>query len=566
MTGICSVPGFLFLLITLPFVVNRKNDWCVSKEAPDPFSFWKLEASKHDEEYNSSRTYAELHNVALVESDSRFGVLSFNGSNDSYVYMDNVNKSFSVGEYAMSWMMYLEPGDTGSRSTILKYQDQNGTVPFHLELLSDGNLSCTMRDTNGHQYNVTSRIKVTERKFIGVNFNFLWDKQFDFFHVYTADDGKQKIDPESLTLKNASFNLFLEDTTYVLIGSGFHGNISCIQFYNSSVIKSPLKDAPLLCDPVLAINDSFGDYTIDVTEPKTQTVLQFSTTITQQNQITEYQTAETGETEQSGETGNQTAESGEIEETSDNALYTYLSSLKTPFDVHTTSVVSQHASSESHTTSITSKDIYYESQTSPLVTEALKTQVHSSTFTPEANYPESQTTTSKTEALSTQVHSSTLTPNANDPEAQTTHSQTEALSIQVHASTVTSEDKFPEVQTTPLSKVLSTQIYTSSVKLEDKFPDAQTTPSITTLSSTEDNNVINERCVYFRRTANDTTIINPVQIQTATNLNDCAQRCWETTSCFQFSVGQEMTFTNCYIGDNTYITATLSGNYLYTMV
>ncbi|CAC5405989.1 unnamed protein product [Mytilus coruscus] len=487
-----------FLLITLPFVVNRKNDWCDSKGEPDPFNFWKLLASKHDEEYNSSHTYAELHNVALVEREGQFGVLSFDGSNDSYVYIDNVNKSYSVGEYAMSWMMYLEPDESDSRSTILKYQDENGNVPFHLELLSDGTLSCTMQDTNGTQYNEISSIEVKERKFIGVNFNFLWEKQFDFFHVYTDDDGKQIVDADQLTLNDVPFSLYLEDTTHVIIGSGFQGNISCIQFYNSSVIKSPLKAAPLLCDPVLAIGGSFGDYTIDVSETKTQTVLQFPTTITQPTSVLSH--SQITEAQKSTENS---------KETSDDTSSTSYSSLKTPIEVHTNSVTSQRAISEAPTTSITSEDISFEAQTSSLVRVTLSTQVPTSSVTP--------------------------------------------------------EDKFSKAQTTPLlSEGLSTQVHTSSVTPEDKLSEPLTTSMIIPLSSTADNSVIKESCVYFRRIANDTTIINPVLFQIATNLNDCAQLCWETTSCFQFSVVHGMRFANCYIGDSTHITATLFGSNLYS--
>ncbi|XP_071166979.1 uncharacterized protein [Mytilus edulis] len=477
----------------------------------------------------------------------------------------------------MSWMMYIEPSETDSRSTILKYQNQNGTVPFHLELLSNGTLSCTMRDTNGNQYNATSRIKVTERKFIGVNFNFLWDKQFDFFHVYTDGDGKQIIDQESLTLNIVQFKLFLEDTTHVLIGSGFHGNISCIQFYNSSVIKSPLKGAPLLCDPVLTIDDSFGDYTIDVTVSSQTEALStqvHSSTLTPEANYPKSQVLEAFTTQVHSSTLTPEANFPESQTTPSQteALSTHVhSSTLTPEtinpDAQTTPSQTEALTTQVHSSTLTPEAIYPESQTTHSQTEALTTQVHSSTLTPEANYPESQTSPLVTEVFTTQVHSSTLTPKAYYPEAQTTPSQTESLSTQVHSSTVTPEGKFPEAYTTPLlSKAVSTQIHTSSVTLEDKFSDAQTTPLITTLSSTVDNNVINERCVYFRRIANDTTIINHVRLQTATNLNDCAQLCWETTSCFQFSIGQEMTFTNCYIGDNTVITATLFGSCLYTLL
>ena len=169
---------------------------------------------------------------------------------------------FDYGALAMSWMMSIQPDEQSNGSTLIKYQKQDETVTFHLELLSNNSLRCTMVDTNGTVYQKTStlvKIKDNNTTFIGINFNFLWlDDQFDFFEVYTDVDGKQKTTKETFPFSSNEIHLDVFNTKHVLIGEGFVGNISCIQFYNVSVINNPQKEAPFLCDPILATNKTFG--------------------------------------------------------------------------------------------------------------------------------------------------------------------------------------------------------------------------------------------------------------------------------------------------------------------
>lgn len=199
-----------------------------------------------------------MHDVELVTDNDAFGHLSFPGSNDSYIHINNSDLAFSAEGQALSWMMYVEPANDKERSTLVRYETENGRVQLHWELLPDKTMQCSMTANDQTVFTVKSLMQIIGKKFVGINFNFMWLDHFDFFHVYTDENGAQKREDERLLEISSQIILELQDAEHIFIGSGFNGNISCIQFYNMSVINSPQKNAPLLCNPVYAYSSTYG--------------------------------------------------------------------------------------------------------------------------------------------------------------------------------------------------------------------------------------------------------------------------------------------------------------------
>ncbi|XP_033756134.1 endochitinase A-like, partial [Pecten maximus] len=282
---------WIILLIYVPTIcwTGRANILNVSKESQsDPSLIWLVQTAKHGTS-DPSKRYAVLHSVSLGTGPTTNGgtldSFVFGGTSDSYVEIENTDGELN-GPDAMCWAFYVKFPAASSEAVLLQYFGRDGSKGFQLVLQTDGELRADFYDENGQVYTCTSSFGLNPDNWylVGINFNTLWDsdEQFDIFYFETDS----KVETESIGLSRS--NPFLDTEGTVRLGaardgtSPFNGEMSCVQFYNTSLIGKTQKSIYNLCDPNLMASD-YGEHTMDfiattTTPPTTTTTIQTTTT------------------------------------------------------------------------------------------------------------------------------------------------------------------------------------------------------------------------------------------------------------------------------------------------
>jgi len=166
--------------------------------------------------------------------------------------MEISNEDASLdGKLAMCWTFFIYFTDATQDAVIMQYSNFNGTDGFKL-LLQNKKMTAAFYNNLGSAYSFTSSFELTafEWNHIGINFNYLWDDQFDFFEVSQSDDvttNSYSIQSQTTIAAEGSLRFGISEDN----NKPFSGLISCIQFYNTSIIGGTQKDLKELCDPSL---------------------------------------------------------------------------------------------------------------------------------------------------------------------------------------------------------------------------------------------------------------------------------------------------------------------------
>lgn len=210
--------------------------------------------------------YAVLHSVTMGSGPTtNSGTLNsfvFAGTSDSYVELDNTDGQLD-GNDAMCWAFYVRFSSGAPEATLLQYFGDDGTKGFKLLLKADGTLKADFFDDTGADFTSTSSFSLTDSAWhlIGINFNTLWasNDQFDLFYFSSSTS----VTKTTIGLGKSLPVLDAKGT--VRLGAShdgslpFNGQISCVQFYQVSLIGKTQKSIYNLCDPNL-ISFDYGKY------------------------------------------------------------------------------------------------------------------------------------------------------------------------------------------------------------------------------------------------------------------------------------------------------------------
>ncbi|XP_076100913.1 uncharacterized protein LOC143070547 [Mytilus galloprovincialis] len=242
---------------------HRANILNVSREPPSPISFWPISNNLHDTTTKSNRRYAVLNGPSIrvpgVYSSPDFGYVEVNSGNS--ITIQNIDGNMD-GDDAMTWVFYVRM-TSPQTATLLQYTG-SAALPGFTFGINGNELFVSFLDTNNAPHSFTSELSIPvdgSWVFIGFTFNKLWtnDDHIDLIYFH---NGKPKTSTFGLGTNSVSVDAHGD----IIIGKAldnkqpFTGDITCIQFYDTSLMGGTLEDSIELCDPTL--NTLQGDYTL----------------------------------------------------------------------------------------------------------------------------------------------------------------------------------------------------------------------------------------------------------------------------------------------------------------
>lgn len=151
------------------------------------------------------------------------------------------------GDDAMTWVFYVRM-TSPQTATLLQYTGSSALPGFTFGI--NGNaLYVSFLDTDYVSHSFISDLTVLvdgSWVFIGFTFNKLWTNDDHIDLIYFLN-GKPKTSTFGLGTNSVSVDAHGE----IIIGDTFTGDITCIQFYDTSLMGGTLMDSIELCDPTL---------------------------------------------------------------------------------------------------------------------------------------------------------------------------------------------------------------------------------------------------------------------------------------------------------------------------
>lgn len=260
---------YIFLIVALylddvDLKGERKVDNNVSIGPPDPQAMWPITDYLHN-----NTGYPVLKNIYGVYYDviyatsgpnAGLGKLQFDAAKNSY--MKFINDGSLDGAHAVTWAFFVYPS-VAQKAVLMQYEG-NGTYPgMQLLLNTDGTISlriyeCTIDKCARKTFKTTNTLVLPGKwTLLALTWNILWPApELDIFA-----NGKE--DQFTITDKTSMENMRLSgDVLFGVSDDGkdyFTGDMSCFQFYNTSIIGKTQGGIPDLCDPNTYAYPEYGD-------------------------------------------------------------------------------------------------------------------------------------------------------------------------------------------------------------------------------------------------------------------------------------------------------------------
>lgn len=188
--------------------------------------------------------------VPGVYSSPDFGYVEVNSGNS--ITIQNIDGNMD-GDDAMTWVFYVRM-TSPQTATLLQYTG-SAALPGFTFGINGNELFVSFLDTNNAPHSFTSELSIPvdgSWVFIGFTFNKLWtnDDHIDLIYFH---NGKPKTSTFGLGTNSVSVDAHGD----IIIGKAldnkqpFTGDITCIQFYDTSLMGGTLTDSIELCDPTL---------------------------------------------------------------------------------------------------------------------------------------------------------------------------------------------------------------------------------------------------------------------------------------------------------------------------
>jgi hypothetical protein len=246
---------------------ERKVDNNVSIGPPEPQAIWPVTDYLHNNtDYGIQKNlYGVYHEVTYASPGPEVGLakLQFNASRNSY--MTFLNDGSLDGFHAVTWIFYVKPS-FGQKAVLLQYAG-DGTYPgMQLKLKSDGSLElriyvCEAGSCRKENFKTTETlVPPGEWTLLGITWNKLWPSpELDIFTPDKVDKFEITTVMDHLRLSgDVLFGVSFDNKEY------FTGEISCFQFYNTSIIGKTQGKTPDLCDPNTYTFPEYGMYIYQV--------------------------------------------------------------------------------------------------------------------------------------------------------------------------------------------------------------------------------------------------------------------------------------------------------------
>lgn len=244
---------------------ERKVDNNVSIGDPDPQAIWPVTDYLHNNTGYSvlKNIYGVYYDVMYATSGPEVGLgkLQFDAAKNSY--MKFINDGSLDGEHAVTWAFYVYPSIV-QKAVLMQYEG-NGTYPgMQLLLNTDGTIAlriyeCTIEKCSRKTFKTANTLVLPgEWTLLALTWNILWPApELDII-------ANGEVDQFTITDKTSMENMRLSGD--VLFGVSydnkdyFTGDMSCFQFYNTSIIGKTQGGIPDLCDPNTYAYPEYGKY------------------------------------------------------------------------------------------------------------------------------------------------------------------------------------------------------------------------------------------------------------------------------------------------------------------
>ncbi|XP_062588718.1 uncharacterized protein LOC134250380 [Saccostrea cucullata] len=242
---------------------ERKVDNNVSIGPPEPQAIWPVTDHLHNNTAYGvlKNLYGVYHEVLYTTPGPEVGLASLKFDAEKSSFMTFFNDGSLDGFHAVTWIFYVKPAF--QQKAVLMHYAGDGTYPgMELRLRSDDTLElriyicdplgCTKKNFKSAGTTAPPGVWTL----VGITFNKLWPSpEFD---IMTPDKSADKFtittQMEHLRLSgNIHFGVSYRDKDY------FTGEMSCFQFYNTSIIGKTQKGTPDLCDPNTYAYPEYGD-------------------------------------------------------------------------------------------------------------------------------------------------------------------------------------------------------------------------------------------------------------------------------------------------------------------
>lgn len=157
------------------------------------------------------------------------------------------------GKEAMTWILYIRT-NTKQTAPLVQYTGSSQNAGFTFGI-SDDRLFVYFHDVNYMPYHFISDFVIPTNNtwtLIGFTFNKMWSAN-DHIDLLQLPDSSTK--PTSTTFGMDTSEVSLDAVGDIRIGrddsDSFSGDITCIQFYDTSLLGRTLKETFDLCDPSL---------------------------------------------------------------------------------------------------------------------------------------------------------------------------------------------------------------------------------------------------------------------------------------------------------------------------
>ncbi|XP_056005884.1 uncharacterized protein LOC130050288 isoform X2 [Ostrea edulis] len=257
---------YVLLIITLLDGADskgeRKVDNNVSIGPPDPQAIWPVTDYLHNNTGYAiqKNLYGVYHEVTYTSPGPEVGLamLQFDATKNSF--MTFFNDGSLNGFHAVTWIFYVKP--LFQQKAVLMQYAGDGTYPgmqlrlnsddtIHLRIFICDVLGCTKK---------TFKTKDTmappgEWTLLGITWNKLWPSpEVDIFSTSKADQFEITLQMDHLRLSgDVYFGVSMDNKDF------FTGELSCFQFYNTSIIGKTQGGTPDLCDPKTYTFPEYGD-------------------------------------------------------------------------------------------------------------------------------------------------------------------------------------------------------------------------------------------------------------------------------------------------------------------
>ncbi|XP_061190458.1 uncharacterized protein LOC133198377 [Saccostrea echinata] len=305
-----GVHGTMLILDVADPKGERKVDNNVSIGPPEPQAIWPVTDYLHNNtDYGVLKNlYGVYHEVIYTTPGPEVGLASLKFDAAKSSYMTFFNDGSLDGFHAVTWIFYIKPAF--QQKAVLMHYEGDGTYPgMELRLRSDDTLElriyicdplgCTKKNFKSADTTAPPGVWTL----VGITWNKLWPApEFDIISPdNSADKFEITTEMDHLRLSgNIHFGVSYKNKDY------FTGEMSCFQFYNTSIIGKTQKGTPDLCDPNTYTYPEYGDPigSIDfynmmlptTVEKTTQAITTESTTMTSIVELTSFNALMTTDT------------------------------------------------------------------------------------------------------------------------------------------------------------------------------------------------------------------------------------------------------------------------------